>query len=38
MLHACATRFDMTENLKSFANFFGTKQDLLPNFFAKWAP
>jgi len=26
MLHACAVRFDMTENLKNFVNFFGTKQ------------
>ena len=28
MLYACAARFDMTENLKIFTNFFGTKQDL----------
>ena len=28
MFHACAVRFDITGNLKNFANFFGTKQAL----------
>ena len=28
MLHACAARFDVTENLKIFAIFFGTNQGL----------
>ena len=28
MLHACATKFDVTENLKNFAKLFGTKQDI----------
>jgi hypothetical protein len=26
MLHACSVKFDVTENVKNFANFFGTKQ------------
>ena len=25
MLYTCAARFDVTENLKNFINFFGTK-------------
>jgi len=28
MLHVCAARFDVTENLKKFVKFFGTKQGL----------
>jgi hypothetical protein len=28
MLHAYAARFDVMENLKNFAKFFGTKQGL----------
>jgi hypothetical protein len=28
MLHTCAVRFDVPENLKKFTNFFRTKQAL----------
>ena len=33
MLNACAARFDVTENLKNFANFLGTKQVLTKKYY-----
>jgi len=33
MLYTCAVRFDVMENLKNFANFFGNYIELKPEFF-----